>query len=346
MRVTEPAMMRAAVLHGPGDVQIEERTVPRPTGGDALIRVSSVGVCGSDIHYFRNGRIGDHAATAPIVLGHECSGVVVSAPLNATHLRPGIRVAIEPQRPCGRCRYCVSGAYNICRTMRFFADPPTDGALAEFVLVPAAFCHPVPDSISDDESALIEPLAVGIWALQRARLAVGETVLVSGAGPIGVLAAQAALAMGAGRVVVTDVNAARLEFVRSFGAATLDLVSSSYDEVAEVDVLVECSGAPGSIAAAAQTMNPRGRIAAVGIGRTPLTEIDLLHLQSHELELVGVYRYADVYPRAIALVSRGAVNLRSLITHRFPLERAAEALALSETDLSAIKAIVRPGEYR
>lgn len=334
---------RAAVLLGAREVHLQDVPVPDIRVGDVLVRISAVGICGSDVHYYRDGRIANNEVRKPVILGHESAGTIVTASADQPQLQPGTRVAIEPQRPCGHCRWCVTGAYNMCPDMQFFADPPTNGALTQLVAAPAKFCHPVPDELTDDEAALIEPLAVALWAALRARVTAGDAVLVSGAGPIGILAAQVAVALGAGRVVVADVNVARLQFVSQFGVDTLNLTETEYTPELSIDVLIECSGAPGSIRAAAVTMNPRGRIAAVGIGRSPLTEIDLLHLQSRELELIGVYRYAGIYPRAIALVARGAIDLRSLVTHRFDLEHTADALELSHRDPASIKAIVYPG---
>ena len=198
----------AAVLHGTGDLRIEDRPMPVPGPHEVVVEVRSVGVCGSDVHYYEHGRIGDHVVRAPMVLGHESSGVVVDP--GTSGLAAGQRVAIEPGVPCGRCDQCRRGTYNLCPNVVFFATPPVDGSLARYVAVHAAFAHPVPDSLSDDAAALVEPLSVGLWANRRAGTGIGDRVLVTGAGPIGVLCALTARVAGAGWVGLADVHPARL----------------------------------------------------------------------------------------------------------------------------------------
>lgn len=332
----------AAVLYGPRDIRIENRDVPQRRPGDVLVRVLAVGVCGSDVHYYRHAQIGDTRIDKPIILGHEASGVVVEAD-DGGQLAVGQRVAIEPHRPCGHCRECIAGRYNMCRTVEFLAHPPTDGALAQIIAVPAAFCFPVSDSVSDDEAALVEPLAVGLWAATRTRITAGDRVLVVGAGPIGLLAAQVAHAVGATTVAVVDVSTPRINKASTYPGVNGTLFEDDgYGELGEFDVVIECSGAPGALRDAASALAPRGRIAAVGIGRNPLSELDILLIQSRELELYGVYRYAGIYDRAIALLEAGRVDVASLVTHRFPLAQTDEAMSIGETDPDAIKAIIYP----
>ena len=193
--------MRAAVLRGPGDVVVEQRAVPRPGPGEVVVRVSSVGVCGSDTHYYDHGRIGRFVVESPLVLGHEAAGEVAALGPGVTALAVGQRVSVEPGVPDLTCPQCLAGRYNLCPNMRFFATPPIDGAFAEYVVVHAAFAHPVPETISDDGAALLEPLSVGIWACRKGRVGAGSRVLITGAGPIGLVSIQAALAFGAGRLV-------------------------------------------------------------------------------------------------------------------------------------------------
>jgi len=190
-------MMRAAVLEGVGKVTLQERPVPLPGPGEVLVEVAAVGTCGSDVHYYEHGRIGDFVVESPLVLGHEPSGVVVAAGPGADRHRPGQRVSIEPGVPDFTCEYCRAGRYNLCPRMRFFGTPPIDGAFCEYVVVHEEFAYPVPDSLSDDAAALVEPLSVGVWACRKARVGPGSRVLVVGAGPIGLVCLQAAKAFGA-----------------------------------------------------------------------------------------------------------------------------------------------------
>ena len=332
----------AAILYGPRDIRIESRDVPERRPGDVLVRVLAVGVCGSDVHYYRHAQIGEARIEKPLILGHEASGVVMEADEDG-RLAVGQRVAIEPHRPCSHCRECLAGRYNMCRNVEFLAHPPTDGALAQIIAVPAAFCFPVSDAVTDEEAALVEPLAVGLWAATRTRICAGDRVLVVGAGPIGLLAAQVAHAVGATTVVVADISAPRVDKASTYaGVGGVLLGDEGYSALGEFDVVIECSGAPGALRDSAYTLGPRGRIAAVGIGRSPISELDILLIQSRELELYGVYRYAGIYDRAIALVEAGSVEVASLITHRFPLVRTDEAMSVSERDPYAIKAIVYP----
>lgn len=209
---------QAAVLHAPHDLRIEERPVPTPGPREVLIEVRAVGICGSDVHYYEHGRIGDFTVTSPLVLGHEAMGVVVGHGPGASRHAAGTRVAIEPGVPCGRCTECRTGRYNLCADVAFFATPPVDGAFARYVTVNEDFAHPVPDQVSDTAAALLEPLSVGLWAVGKARVGPGDRVLITGAGPVGLLALQAARIAGAGHVVVTDVNQHRLNTAAALGA--------------------------------------------------------------------------------------------------------------------------------
>ena len=207
--------MHAAVLRGVKDLVIEERTKPEPGPGEVQVQVSAVGVCGSDVHYYQHGRIGDFVVESPMVLGHESAGVVTAVGPGVDPGRVGQRVSVEPGVPDMTCEQCLAGRYNLCPDMRFFATPPIDGSLAEFVTVHEAFAHPVPEDMSDDAAALLEPLSVGVWANRRGGVTAGSRVLITGAGPVGLVAAQCAVAFGATEVVVSDVNPHRLGLARS-----------------------------------------------------------------------------------------------------------------------------------
>lgn len=335
--------MRAAVLRGVGDVVLEERPVPQAGPGQVVVRVASVGVCGSDTHYYEHGRIGRFVVDEPLVLGHEASGEVAALGPGVTSPTVGQRVSVEPGVPDLTCDQCLAGRYNLCPGMRFFATPPVDGAFAEYVVVHAAFAHPVPDTISDDAAALLEPLSVGIWSCRKGGVGPGSRVLITGAGPIGLVSVQAALAFGATEVVVSDVNPARLALARELGATeTVDARTTSLPELARPpQVLLECSGHPAATADAIHALDRAGRAVLVGMGGDELP-LPLSVVQERELEVTGTFRYAGTWPTAIALVAAGRIDLDRLVTGTYRLAEAADALVAGRHDPHSVKVVVRP----
>ncbi|MCW2530558.1 MAG: Alcohol dehydrogenase GroES domain protein [Blastococcus sp.] len=331
------------MLHGPGDVVIEDRPVPQAGPGEVVVRIRSVGVCGSDTHYYDHGRIGSFVVEAPLVLGHEAAGEVAEVGPGVTRPAVGQRVSVEPGVPDMSCRQCLAGRYNLCPNMRFFATPPIDGAFAEYVVVHEAFAHPVPDSISDDAAALLEPLSVGVWACMKGHVTAGSRVLVTGAGPIGLVAVQTALAFGATEVIVSDVNPARLALARDLGAT--ETVDARETSVADLDrppeVLLECSGHPPAISEAIRALDRAGRAVLVGMGGDEVP-LPLSVVQERELELTGTFRYANTWPTAIALVASGRVDLDRLVTGTFQLHQAEEALTAGRRDPQSVKVVIHP----
>jgi L-iditol 2-dehydrogenase len=335
--------VRAAVLRSPGDVVVEERPRPRPGPGEVVVRVRSVGVCGSDTHYYDHGRIGHFVVDAPLVLGHEAAGEVADVGPDVSSLSVGQRVSIEPGVPDLTCEQCLAGRYNLCPAMRFFATPPVDGALAEYVVVHQAFAHPVPDSIDDDAAALLEPLSVGIWACRKGGVTAGSRVLITGAGPIGLVSVQAALAFGATEVVVSDVNPARLALAQDLGATEiLDARTSSVTDLSRPPgVLLECSGHPPAINQAIRALDRAGRAVLVGMGGDEVA-LPLSVVQERELTVTGTFRYAGTWPTAIALVASGRVDLARLVTGVFRLDDTEAALTAGRDDPRSVKAVVHP----
>jgi L-iditol 2-dehydrogenase len=328
-----------ATLHATGDLRIEEHPMPQPGPHEVIVEVRSVGICGSDVHYYEHGRIGDHVVREPMVLGHEASGVVVDAGTSA--LRAGQRVAVEPGVPCGHCEQCRRGTYNLCPDVVFFATPPVDGALARYVAVHEAFAHPVPDSMSDDAAALIEPLSVGLWANRRAGTTIGSRVLVTGAGPIGVLCALTARVAGAGWVGLADVHPARLEAATAFGVDDVIDARQGVDYADfRPDVLLECTGAPPVVTAGIKALRPLGIAVLVGMGPSEEQSLPVSLIQNRELSVTGTFRYAHTYPDAIAMVAAGRVDLDALVGARLPLAESEAALKMGRTDPSVLKTVV------
>ena len=335
-----PETMRVSVLREAGQLELADWPVPRPGPGEVLVAVRSVGVCGSDVHYFQHGRIGDFVVRAPLVLGHEAAGRIAAVGAGVDAGRVGARVAIEPGAACGACGECKAGRYNLCPDMRFFATPPVDGALAEYVTVRADLAFDLPDAVSDDDAALLEPLSVGIWATGKAQLTAGSSVLIAGAGPIGLVTAQVARARGATTIAVTDIAAHRLAAALRNGA-TLALDAGDGPAAGlEFDAFVDCSGAPSAISAGIAALRPAGRAVLVGMGPDEIT-VPLGRLQQRELTVTGTFRYANTWPAAIGLAASGSVDLAGLVTGRFGLAQAEQALR-STTGAGTIKSIIEP----
>ncbi|TJZ59049.1 NAD(P)-dependent alcohol dehydrogenase [Streptomyces piniterrae] len=338
-----PSTMRAAVLRAPRELEIQERPVPRPGPGQVLVRIEAVGICGSDVHYYEHGRIADFVVRSPMVLGHEPGGTVVALGPGARRHQPGQLVSVEPGVPCGTCAQCRRGRYNLCPDVSFYATPPVDGALCEYVAVDENFAHPVPDRLTAEAAALLEPLSVGVWASRKGRVTPGSRVLVTGAGPIGLVAAQTARAFGATEVVVSDIAPHRLDLARQLGAtATVDARDTGLAATGFApDVLLECSGVPAVIDEAIRTVGRAGRAVLVGMGGDSVP-LPLAHVQNFEIEVTGTFRYANTWPTAIALAASGEVRLDRLVSHRYGLEEAGQALTAAARDRTTIKPLVRP----
>ncbi|MDB5082674.1 MAG: Alcohol dehydrogenase GroES domain protein [Chloroflexi bacterium] len=334
----------AAVMYAPHDIRIEERQMPAPGPKEVVVEIKAVGVCGSDIHYYEHGRIGSFIVTHPIILGHESSGVIVELGSEVTRHKVGERVAIEPGTPCSHCGECRAGRYNLCKDVRFFATPPYDGAFANYVLAHEDFAFELPDNLSDEAGALIEPLSVGIWACQKGQVRAGSRVLITGAGPIGLLAMQSAVAFGATEVIVTDINPHRLEVAKKYGATrVINVAEQPLNSMAiQADVLLECSGNQNSVIEGIKALRPAGTAVIVGMGPAEEVKVPMAFIQNNEIKLTGTFRYANTYPTAIALVAAGKINLDAMVTGRYKLDQAEEALQAAHKDPSSIKVVVMP----
>ncbi|MDM7991457.1 NAD(P)-dependent alcohol dehydrogenase [Arthrobacter sp. zg-Y877] len=323
----------------PNLLSVDERPLPQPGPDEVLVRVAAVGVCGSDVHYFRHGRIGQFVVEEPLVLGHEASGTVAAVGSAVDAARIGERVSIEPQKPCRRCGQCRQGRYNLCPDMAFYATPPVDGAFAEYVVIESDFAHTVPDTVSDEAAALMEPLSVGIWACRKAGVGPGHRVLVAGAGPVGVIIAQVARAFGASAVYVSDIAQDRLDFAAGHGATHTLHASQPVDGLG-VDSFIDASGAPSAVRAGIRAVAPGGRAVLVGMGAEDV-ELPVGIIQNREIWLTGIFRYANTWPLAISLVAEGRVDLDVLVTHEFGLGEVREALDAGQQP-GALKAMVQP----
>ena len=329
---------RAAIMPELGRITIEDVPYPEPSGREVVVRVEAVGVCGSDATYYSVGYIGDWVVDGPIILGHEAAGQVHAVGPGVTQVSVGDRVAIEPGTPCRDCRDCMAGRYHLCPDLAFLATPPYDGALVQYLAMDERNLFVIPDSLSYEEAAMLEPLSVGIWACDRANLEAGDDVLVTGAGPVGILAAQAARALGAGSVTITDISQYRLSLAASLGFQT-ELSGEPTD--AQFDVFIECSGAPGVFASGLWRLRTNGRAAMVGMPKAAV-ELPLSKLNVKELTIGLVNRYSHTWPIAIDLVASGRVDVAPLVTHRFTLDEAEAAIPLAAREPNSMKAIISP----
>jgi len=334
--------MTAARLHGPSDMRVETLPHPGPPGeAQVLLQVLSMGVCGSDLHSYADARIGDTVVKAPFILGHEFSAVVAEVGAGALNgsfepIEPGVRVAVDPALPCGHCELCLKGHPNLCSHLRFSSNYPDGGCLCEWMHMPGHCCFPVPDGIDDAEAALLEPLGVAIHATDLARIRVSQSVAVLGAGPIGLLILQMVRLAGAHPIYVSDKFPWRLALAEKLGGIPIHCddenpVSRVQREThgRGVDVAIEAAWGDVSVGQACEMARLGGTVVLVGIPSDDRLSIKHSTARRKGLTILLCRRMKHVYPRAIALAERGAVDLNGLVSHRFPLARAAEAYALN-----------------
>jgi L-iditol 2-dehydrogenase len=332
--------LKASFLNKNKNIYVEEIDIPTLDADQVLIRVESVGICGSDVHYYKHGAIGPYVVEKPLILGHELSGVITDVGKDIAKNRIGARVAVEPQRACKVCKQCKAGRYNLCPDIEFYATPPINGAFCEFVKIQSSFAYDIPDNISFDAAALIEPMSVCIWAAQKAGIESGSTVLIAGAGPIGVIMAQVAKAVGAKDVVVTDVIDKRLDFVKGYGATrTINSTTESAGNE-KFDVFIDACGVPSAVYAGIKSTGPAGRVLLVGLGSDDMN-LPVSHIQNNEIIVTGVFRYANTWPIAIDLVASGKVNLDAIVTHHFGLTDVEDGLRATANP-DAMKVMIHP----
>lgn len=313
--------MQTAVLTEPHQFELQDRPRPSPDPDDVLVAVREVGICGSDVHYYEHGRIGDLVVENPLVLGHESAGEVVDVGTNVSTLDPGDRVALEPGVPCRRCSHCMGGDYHLCEDVRFMATPPHDGSFTEYVSWPEDFAYKLPKNVSITEGALCEPLSVGIHACRRGNVATGDTVLVTGAGPIGLMMLEAARAAGATDIILTDIVDEKLAFARDRGADLavnvaeddLEAAVNQYTDGVGADVVVEASGAVSSIQSTLDVVRRGGTVVLVGLANEATVPFDVLDIIDNELDVLGSFRYKNTYPAAIDLLADDVVDVEGIV---------------------------------
>jgi len=317
--------MEALVLERKGELSLREIDLPVTVGPhDVKIAIHTVGICGSDVHYYEYGQIGPFVVKSPMVLGHEAAGTVVELGSEVKNLHVGDRVCMEPGIPDPNSRAARLGIYNLDPAVRFWATPPVHGCLTPFVVHPAAYTFRLPDNVSFAEGAMVEPLAVGMHASVKAKIKPGDVAVVMGAGPIGNVTALAALAAGCSQIVITDVLQPKLDIAVKLGPIrTVNLTKENLREVIDdltdgwgADIVFEASGAPPAIKTVHEPLCPGGRIVFIGLPIQPVP-IDVVALSAKEASIETVFRYAHVYPRALALMGSGKIDVKPLISRTF-----------------------------
>lgn len=344
--------MKVAVMNGIGQMGFVERPVPQPADNEVLVKLEYVGICGSDMHYYETGRIGDYIVEPPFVLGHEPGGTVVEVGKNVKHLQPGDRVALEPGKTCGHCEFCREGKYNLCPDVVFFATPPVDGVFQEYVAHEADLCFKLPENVDTLEGALIEPLAVGFHAANQGGAHAGQTAVVFGAGCIGLVSMMALKAEGVSRVYVVDIMQKRLDKAVELGATGI-INSQEIDVLKEVERLTEGRGADLVIETAGMEITTRqaihiarkgANIVLVGYSKSGEMTLPMSLALDKELTFKTVFRYRHIYPMAIEAVASGKVNLKGIVTNVFHFDDIQNAMDSSVRDkANIVKSVVKIG---
>lgn len=347
--------MNVAVMNGIGKIGFEERNIPNPKANEVLVKLEYVGICGSDLHYYETGAIGDYVVETPFVLGHEPGGVVVEVGEEVHHLQVGDRVALEPGKTCGHCEFCKQGKYNLCPDVIFFATPPVDGVFQEYVAHEADLCFKLPENVSTLEGALIEPLAVGFHAAIQGDAHLGQKAVVMGAGCIGLVTMMALKARGVSRVYVVDIMEKRLEKAMELGAD--GIINGAKEDVEEragqltdgkgMDLVIETAGTEITTRQAIRIAKKGSDIVLVGYSRTGEMNLPMSLVLDKELTFKTVFRYRHIYPMAIDAVASGKVNLKGIVTDIFQLKEAQKAMDYSVNNKADIvKAVIQIAQER
>ncbi|MCR1842689.1 NAD(P)-dependent alcohol dehydrogenase [Murimonas intestini] len=342
--------MKTAVMTDLMKVEIQERPIPQPRENEVLVKVEYVGICGSDLHYYESGRIGDFIVKPPFVLGHEAGGTVVETGAKVKHLKPGDRVALEPGKTCGECEFCKQGKYNLCEDVIFFATPPVDGVFQEYVAHEAGLCFKLPENVSTMEGALIEPLAVGMHAASQGGARLGQTAVVTGAGCIGLVSLLSLKAMGVSKVIVVDVMEKRLQKALELGA---DAVINGREEdtparIRELtdgrgfDLGIETAGTQITASQLIKGAKKGATVVFVGYSATGEMTLPIGMALDKELNFKTVFRYRNIYPTAIDAVASGKINIKNIVTNYFELDDIQTALdACVKNKADIVKGVIR-----
>ncbi len=341
--------MKAVVLTGAKTLRWEEREMPKPKSGELLIKTGCVGVCGSDLHFYADGRLGNYVVDDPLILGHEVAGTVVEVGSDVTGFDVGDRVAVEPGAPCGRCPECLKGLYNLCKTLTFMAVPgQRDGVFSEYFTNEAKMCFKLPDNVTMVEGAMVEPLSVGMHAAELADAKIGQTAVVLGCGCIGLVTIMTLRARGVKTIYAMDVMEKRLDMAMKVGATKV--FNAKNEDIKEfimslpdqgVDLVFECAGNATTTLLSAKLLKAGGTVTLVGLAAQPELAFDFGTLNAIEGRVLAVFRYRNMYPVAIDAVKNKSVPLEDIVTHRFSFSDTIEGIKESEANKSEIvKAVI------
>lgn len=326
--------MKAAYLTEKMKIVVrDDREIPVSSQGQVLVKMEYCGVCGSDVHFYKEGKVGDTPAPKDFILGHEVAGTITALGEGVTGLQVGDRVALEPGYTCGKCEFCKTGRYNLCPDVQFFAAPPVQGALQEYVVHPADMCFKLPENVSTEEGALVEPLAVGMHAASQANVTLGNSVLILGSGCIGLVTMLSAKARGASKLVVVDLFQKRLDMAKKLGAT--EVINAKEENVADrvreifgplgADIVFETAGAIPTIQQTPFYVKPGGTICLVGMAAESMANYNFNQIMMKEVTIKSVFRYRNLYPSAIAAIASGAIDVKQIVTHRFTFDESDQA---------------------
>lgn len=341
---------RAAYMTGLNKMEIREIEVPVAKEKQVIVKLEYVGICGSDVHYLEHGKIGDFIVDGDFILGHECAGTVVAIGSGVENLKVGDRVALEPGCTCGQCEFCKTGRYNLCPDVEFLATPPYHGCLMNYIAFPENMAFKLPDNISTKEGALVEPLSVGMHAAKQGNVKLGDSVVILGAGCIGLVTLLACKAFGATDITVVDVVPKRLEYAKNLGATTI--INAAEKDVLEeidkltnkkgVDVVIETAGSTKTIAQTPYVIKNGGRIVLVGMAPQDIIEYNFAKIMAKEAEIKSVFRYRNIYPQAIQAISKGIIDVSGIVTHEFVFDNVEKAFNyVINNKQDVVKAVIK-----
>jgi len=344
---------KAAIMTGIKKIEMREIEIPIPKPDEVLVKLNSCGICGSDLHYYEKGKIADFVVKGDFILGHESAGTIVGLRENVKDLKVGDKVCLEPGATCGQCEFCKEGRYNLCPDVVFLATPPYDGAFRQYIAFPESLCFKLPENMSFEDGALVEPLSVGLHAASQGNIRPGSKVVILGAGCIGLMTLQAAKLFGASHVTITDIAENRLNMARELGADAVvnakerDPIQAIMDITRGVggDVVIETAGTEVTIQQTAYMIKKGGKIVLVGMSPSEIVPFNFSKILASEAEIKTVFRYRNLYPVAIEAIASGKVDVRSMVTHKFPFCQTREALDfVVENREDVVKAVITIAE--
>ncbi|WP_042203176.1 NAD(P)-dependent alcohol dehydrogenase [Paenibacillus camerounensis] len=333
-------------------MEMREIELPVPADGEVIVKLEYVGICGSDVHYLEHGRIGDFVVEGDFILGHECAGRVVELGPGVKHLKIGDRVALEPGITCGQCEFCRSGKYNLCPDVKFLATPPYHGCLMDYIAFPENMAFKLPDNVSSEEGALVEPLSVGLHAAAQGGIRLGDRVVILGAGCIGLVTLLACKAFGATDIVVVDIIGKRLEAAKRLGAT--QVINAREEDVLQViaeltdgagmDKVIETAGSEHTVKQTPYLVKRGGSIVLVGLAAKDIIDFDFMQIMFKEADIKSVFRYRNLYPAAIGAISGGKIDVKGIVTHEFSFEESQKAFDyVIDNKEEVVKAVIKMG---